>query len=132
MLTACILGGVSVTGGFGKISNVVAGVLILGDSQWPGSRRNTWRERPGRVRRRHARPYHGRRAAELLKEIEKNEQRKREQAANGLDGLTYFVLCNLTDDGFANAERASKKAGEAFAKFSNWRRSEAELRELQK
>ena len=30
MLTACVLGGVSVTGGFGKISNVVAGVLILG------------------------------------------------------------------------------------------------------
>ena len=30
ILTACVLGGVSVTGGFGKISNVVAGVLILG------------------------------------------------------------------------------------------------------
>jgi ribose transport system permease protein len=30
VLTACVLGGVSVTGGFGKISNVVAGVLILG------------------------------------------------------------------------------------------------------
>lgn len=30
VLTACVLGGVSVTGGFGRISNVVAGVLILG------------------------------------------------------------------------------------------------------
>jgi ribose transport system permease protein len=30
VLTACVLGGVSVTGGSGKISNVVAGVLILG------------------------------------------------------------------------------------------------------
>ena len=30
VLTACVLGGVSVTGGFGKISNVVAGLLILG------------------------------------------------------------------------------------------------------
>lgn len=30
VLTACDLGGVSVTGGYGKISNVVAGVLILG------------------------------------------------------------------------------------------------------
>lgn len=30
VLTACVLGGVSVTGGYGKISNVVAGVLILG------------------------------------------------------------------------------------------------------
>lgn len=30
VLTAVVLGGVSVSGGFGKISNVVAGVLILG------------------------------------------------------------------------------------------------------
>ncbi len=30
VLTACVLGGISVTGGYGSISNVVAGVLILG------------------------------------------------------------------------------------------------------
>lgn len=30
VLTACVLGGISVTGGYGKISNAVAGVLILG------------------------------------------------------------------------------------------------------
>jgi ribose transport system permease protein len=30
VLTACVLGGVSVNGGFGNISNVVAGILILG------------------------------------------------------------------------------------------------------
>ncbi len=30
ILTACVLGGISVTGGVGRISNVVAGVLILG------------------------------------------------------------------------------------------------------
>ena len=30
VLTACVLGGVSVAGGIGKISNVLAGVLILG------------------------------------------------------------------------------------------------------
>lgn len=29
-LTACVLGGISVNGGYGKISNVVAGILILG------------------------------------------------------------------------------------------------------
>ena len=29
-LTACVLGGVSVAGGFGKITNVLAGVLVLG------------------------------------------------------------------------------------------------------
>jgi type I restriction enzyme R subunit len=70
--------------------------------------------------------------AELLKEIEKNEQRKKEQAAKGLDGLTYFVLCKLTDDEIAKPDVASRKIGEAFAKFPNWRRSEAELRELRK
>ncbi|MDF3129182.1 ABC transporter permease [Kiritimatiellaeota bacterium B1221] len=30
ILTACVLGGISVTGGVGRISNIVAGVLILG------------------------------------------------------------------------------------------------------
>jgi ribose transport system permease protein len=29
-LTACVLGGVSINGGYGKIANVVAGILILG------------------------------------------------------------------------------------------------------
>ncbi|MEK7717811.1 MAG: HsdR family type I site-specific deoxyribonuclease [Pseudomonadota bacterium] len=70
--------------------------------------------------------------AELLREIEKNEQRKQEQAAKGLDGLTYFVLCKLTDDGIPNPEAASRKVAAAFAKFPNWRRSEAELREARK
>jgi type I restriction enzyme R subunit len=70
--------------------------------------------------------------AALFKEIEKNEQRKKEQAAKGLDGLTYFVLCKLTDDGIPNPEPVSKKVREAFAKFPNWQRSEAELREVRK
>jgi type I restriction enzyme R subunit len=70
--------------------------------------------------------------SELLKEIEKNEQRKKEQASKGLDGLTYFMLCKLTDDGIPNPEPVSKKAREAFAKFPNWQRSEAELREVRK
>ncbi len=70
--------------------------------------------------------------AALLKEIEKNEQRKKEQAAKGLDGLTYFVLCKLTDDDIPNPEPVSKKVREAFAKFPTWQRSEAELREVRK
>jgi type I restriction enzyme R subunit len=70
--------------------------------------------------------------AALLKEIEKNEQRKKEQAAKGLDGLTYFVLCKLTDDGIPNPEQVSRKVAGEFAKFPNWQRSEAELRELRK
>jgi len=70
--------------------------------------------------------------AELLQEIEKNEQRKKDQAARGLDGLTYFVLCKLTDDGIPNPELVSKKVRAAFATFPNWQRSEAELREVRK
>ena len=68
--------------------------------------------------------------AELLKEIEKNEQRKRIQAEKGLDNLTYFVLCKLTDDGIQNPEVLSQKVHEAFSQFPNWQRSESELREL--
>ena len=50
----------------------------------------------------------------------------------GLDGLTYFVLCKLTDEGIDNAEILSKKVRDAFAEFANWRQSEKELRELRK
>jgi type I restriction enzyme R subunit len=70
--------------------------------------------------------------AELLREIEKDERRKKEQSAKGLDGLTYFVLCKLTDDGIPNPQTASQKVSAAFGKFPNWQRSEAELRELRK
>jgi type I restriction enzyme R subunit len=70
--------------------------------------------------------------AELLHEIQKNEQRKKEQAAKGLDGLTYFVLCKLTEDGIPKPDTASKKVAAAFVKFPNWQRSEAELREVRK
>ncbi len=70
--------------------------------------------------------------AALFREIEKNEQRKQEQSAKGLDGLTYFVLCKLTDDGIPKPEQVSRKVAGEFAKFPNWRRSEAELRELRK
>jgi len=66
------------------------------------------------------------------REIEKNEQRKKEQAAKGLDGLTYFVLCKLTGDGIPKPETVSKRVREAFAKFPNWQRSEAEMREVRK
>jgi len=69
---------------------------------------------------------------ELMRAIEKNERRKKDQAAKGLDGLTYFVLCKLTDDGIPNPESTSKRVASAFAKFPNWRSSEAELREARK
>ncbi len=70
--------------------------------------------------------------SELLKEIEKDEQRKRNQAEKGLDNLKYFVLCKLTDEGISNPEVLSQKVREAFVQFPNWQRSESELRELRK
>jgi type I restriction enzyme R subunit len=70
--------------------------------------------------------------AELVHQIERNEERKKIQTTKGLDGLTYFVLCKLTDEGVANAETVSKKVREGFAEFTNWRQSEKELRELRK
>ena len=69
---------------------------------------------------------------ELIKEVERNEKRKHEQAAKGLDTLGYFVLCKLTDDGIGNPEKASREVAEAFRKCPNWQRSESELRELRK
>ena len=70
--------------------------------------------------------------AELLREIERNEQRKKEQAVLGLDDLTYFVLRKLQDEGVANPVEVSKKTRAAFTEFPNWRVSEKELRELRK
>ncbi|MDP2157687.1 MAG: type I restriction endonuclease subunit R, partial [Nitrospirota bacterium] len=70
--------------------------------------------------------------AALLRDIETNEQRKKEQAAKGLNSLTYFVLCKLTDDNIPNPEAASRKVAAAFAEFPNWQGSDAELREVRK
>jgi type I restriction enzyme R subunit len=68
----------------------------------------------------------------LLEAIERDEQRKREQTARGLDTLTFFVFSILREKGIPHSERVSKKIGEAFGEYSNWRTSENELRELRK
>lgn len=68
----------------------------------------------------------------LLDAVDDNEKRKAEQAARGLDNLTYFILCKLTDEGIANAERVSKNIAGAFAQYPNWKSSEGALRELRK
>ena len=70
--------------------------------------------------------------ASLLAEIDKNNQRKKEQAEKGLDGLTWFVLCKLTDEGIPNPDKVSGKVREAFGQHPNWQTSEAELREVRK
>jgi len=68
----------------------------------------------------------------LLKEVSRNEERKKEQAEKGFDGLTFFVYRTLLDAKVDNAETVSRKIKEAFAANPNWKRSEAALRELRK
>jgi type I restriction enzyme R subunit len=67
---------------------------------------------------------------QLLQAIEMDEQRKRDQAEQGLDALTYFVFRRLTDEGFANADAVSQRIAAALAGRPNWQTSEAELRDV--
>ena len=69
---------------------------------------------------------------DLIKEVEKNEERKREQAEKSFDGLTYFVYRSLLDAKIDNAEVVSRKIRRAFSDFPNWRVSEDAIRELRK
>ena len=46
--------------------------------------------------------------------------------------MTFFVFTTLREKVVPHSERVSKKIGEAFAEYSNWRTSENELRELRK
>ena len=70
--------------------------------------------------------------AKLLREVEANEARKKEQAAKGIDGLTFFVYRMLEDAKIGNAEAVSRKIREAFVETPNWKRSDNQLRELRK
>ncbi len=67
---------------------------------------------------------------ELLREIEKNEERKKEQQAKGFDGFTFFVYRTLLDVGVGEAENVSSKIRAAFAEYPDWKKSEAALRDL--
>ena len=66
----------------------------------------------------------------LLKEIEKNEERKKEQAKKGFDGLTFFIYRTLLDAGVVEAEEVSSQIKKAFENHPSWRVSEAKMREL--
>jgi len=68
----------------------------------------------------------------LLAAIAKNEERKKEQAAKGLDSFTYYMLSKFTEQGIPNPGKVAEKVREAFEKHPNWKTSEAELRETRK
>ena len=67
---------------------------------------------------------------DLVKEVGRNEARKKVQAEKSFDGLTYFVYRSLLDAKIENAEEVSRNIRQAFSDFPNWNRSEGELREL--
>ena len=68
----------------------------------------------------------------LLNEVQKNEERKREQAERGFDGLTFFVYRTLLDAGLIEPEAVSRKIKIAFTTHPNWLTGEKEQRELRK
>jgi type I restriction enzyme, R subunit len=70
--------------------------------------------------------------AKLLREVEANEARKKEQAAKGIDGLTFFVYRMLEDAKIGNAEAVSRRIREAFVETPNWKCSDSQIRELRK
>lgn len=67
---------------------------------------------------------------ELLETLRKNEARKVEQTAKGLDALTYFLDCRLQAAGVPDHPAVSRKVAKAFADHPGWRRSEGEQRDL--
>ena len=68
----------------------------------------------------------------LMREVEANAARKKEQAEKGFDGLTFFVYRTLLDEKIGNAEEVSRQIKAAFVEFPNWQKSDAALRELRK
>jgi len=71
---------------------------------------------------------------ELIKDLEQEDKRKKEQAEKGFDGLSFFVFRTLLDAKIeeSEAEQATRKIKDAFLEFPNWKISENELRELRK
>ena len=69
---------------------------------------------------------------ELFAEIQRNAQRKRQQAEKGYDSLRYFVFTTIQEAGVGDAESVSAKIAKAFVDHPSWRQSEAALREVRK
>ena len=67
---------------------------------------------------------------ELLKVVEDNEKRTKNQAAKGMDGVTYFVYYTLQDAEIPEPEAVSKKVKTALIEHPNWARSERAMREV--
>ena len=69
---------------------------------------------------------------QLLAELAKSEERKKEQARLGLDELTYFMLRTFTEEGISNPADVADRVRKAFDDHPNWKTSEADMREARK
>ena len=67
---------------------------------------------------------------EIRKLFEEDVQRRKEQAAKGFDGLTFFIYRTLLDKAISNADEVTRQIKEEFVNHPNWQTSEKELREL--
>ena len=56
----------------------------------------------------------------LLKELENDVIRRKEQAAKGFDGLTFFVFKTLKENGISDSEKVTEKIKSAFINNPNW------------
>lgn len=69
---------------------------------------------------------------DLFAEIRRNEQRTKEQAQLGYGSLQYWVLRFLNEAGVKEVKAVTEKVAKAFEEHPQWRRSEADFRELRK
>lgn len=66
---------------------------------------------------------------ELLKEIQKNEERKKEQSHMNIDNLSFFIYKELQALGIPDAESAGKDIKEIQKEHYDWQTSEKSMRE---
>jgi len=69
---------------------------------------------------------------ELVKLLESDIERQKEQAKKGFDGLTFFVYRTLLDHKISNSDNVTKTIKQGFIDYPNWKSSDNELRELRK
>jgi len=68
----------------------------------------------------------------LIKELEEDVIRRKEQAAKGFDAFTYFMFKTLREYSIPESEKISENIKTAFVNNPNWLHSEKEYRELRK
>lgn len=69
---------------------------------------------------------------ELIKALEEDEERKKDQASQKLDSVSHFIINKLKEYGLPDADDAGKEIKNIFKEFPDWNRSEKAMREARK